>query len=355
MSTAYYLLPGARLPKDVAPAVIPRIDRSLLDPILEGLGTPVCQRLAEGLTLPFARCTHHLWFWGVVPRGKTTPAHAAYVWLEDHGPTLATEIWSVTPCVEENGVYRSLGSDPLTAEEIDRCSEPLRKTLAKFGFALQQWDTLWYATRMKDWEAVLRPWECQDGMGLDEGAIAGDRDMALECLRACAETMAGTEITAGRKAAGRPAPNAVWIAGGGRQIRFYPPTLIRAVMSDEPVLRSWAMEAGMLCQFVSRTTGKTWPEEAAPGDMIAVISDLWEPWLRGDWDAWLAALPGVASKIAELKAAAIERKTESTAIVACGLGTTATLLPKTEGLKSRFLSRFAKKTPPDYSWLTDSD
>ena len=102
MSTAYYLLPGARLPKDVAPAVIPRIDRSLLDPILEGLGTPVCQRLAEGLTLPFARCTHHLWFWGVVPRGKTTPAHAAYVWLEDHGPTLATEIWSVTPCVEEN-------------------------------------------------------------------------------------------------------------------------------------------------------------------------------------------------------------------------------------------------------------
>ena len=62
MSTAYYLLPGARLPKDVAPAVIPRIDRSLLDPILEGLGTPVCQRLAEGLTLPFARCTHHLWF-----------------------------------------------------------------------------------------------------------------------------------------------------------------------------------------------------------------------------------------------------------------------------------------------------
>ena len=178
MSTAYYLLPGARLPKDVAPAVIPRIDRSLLDPILEGLGTPVCQRLAEGLTLPFARCTHHLWFWGVVPRGKTTPAHAAYVWLEDHGPTLATEIWSVTPCVEENGVYRSLGSDPLTAEEIDRCSEPLRKTLAKFGFVLQQWDTLWYATRMKDWEAVLRPWECQDGMGLDEGAIAGDRDMA---------------------------------------------------------------------------------------------------------------------------------------------------------------------------------
>ena len=126
-------------------------------------------------------------------------------------------------------------------------------------------------------------------------------------------------------------------------------------MSDEPVLRSWAMEAGMLCQFVSHTTGKTWPEEAAPGDMIAVISDLWEPWLRGDWDAWLAALPGVASKIAELKAAAIARKTESTAIVACGLGTTATFLPKTEGLKSRFLSRFAKKTPPDYSWLTDSD
>ena len=70
MSTAYYLLPGARLPKDVAPAVIPRIDRSLLDPILEGLGTPVCQRLAEGLTLPFARCTHHLWFWGVVRVGK---------------------------------------------------------------------------------------------------------------------------------------------------------------------------------------------------------------------------------------------------------------------------------------------
>ena len=163
MSTAYYLLPGARLPKDVAPAVIPRIDRSLLDPILEGLGTPVCQRLAEGLTLPFARCTHHLWFWGVVPRGKTTPAHAAYVWLEDHGPTLATEIWSVTPCVEENGVYRSLGSDPLTAEEIDRCSEPLRKTLAKFGFVLQQWDTLWYATRMKDWEAVLRPWRDRGG------------------------------------------------------------------------------------------------------------------------------------------------------------------------------------------------
>ncbi|MCI5850021.1 MAG: hypothetical protein MR009_00470 [Sutterellaceae bacterium] len=355
MSTAYYLLPGARLPEAVAREVIGGTGRDALERIASGLENVSVEQLASGITAPFALCPHHLWFWDIVPRGKTTPAHAAYSWLEDNGPTLGTEIWEVTPCRVSGGKFLGLGEDPLTNSEVDACSPFLRKALARNGFVLQQWDNRWYATRMKDWPVVARPWECEEGRGLDEEALAGDRATAERVMKEAGEALRAAPPVAERRASGRPAPDTVWISGGGRQIRFYPPTLIRAVLSDEPVIRGWAKESGILCQYVGRTSDGTWPREAPPGDVIAVVSDLWKPWLRRDWEAWLHALPGAAEKVERLRKGAEERESGEAVVVCFGRGNSATLTRRTGGLRRRFLGRFGKKAAPGLDWLIDKE
>ncbi len=356
MPTAYFLIPGLRLPKDAASEILQKADPDALQTLASGFGPPSVQPLVSELTRPFALCSHHLWFWGVIPRGKTTPAHAAYEWLEDFGPTLSTEIWSITLCAEKNGVLMSLDDDPLTSEEIDAVSVPLRKALAPFGFVLQIWDTQLYATRMKDWDSVMRPWSCQAGRSAEEAdAIAGNRETAMAAMKAAAAAVRSSAPAETRAAAGRPAPSFAWISGGGRQIRFYPPTRMRAVMSDEPVLRSWAKEAGILCQYVSKI-GPKWPEEAPPGDVLAAVSDLWDPWLKHDWDRWLAALPETAAKVRALKEDALSRrKTDQFVLIACGHGSAVTLAAqKKEGFRSRFLARLGKKEQTaDLSWIAE--
>lgn len=354
MPTVYFLIPGARIPEEALKSVLDKPLAAKLETAFAGLGEARIEQLSGGILSPFSRCAHHLWFWSVVTRAKTTPAHAGYVWLEDHGPALATEVWDVTPCRLEAGRTVSLADDPLSAEEIDRCSPAIRAALEKEGFVLQQWDELWYASRTKDWDAVVRPWECQAGFAFDETAAEGDREKAFSLMRRLGEVIAESEVARERRAAGRPAPDFVWVSGGGRPVRFYPPTKIRAVLSDEPVLRSWAMEAGILCQYVGKTSGLEWPSDAPPGDVIAVVSDLWAPWLAGDWQAWARALPGTLEKIAVIREKALARKDETAVFIACGDGTTATLAPAKATLKSRLLSRFAKKTPADLSWLADS-
>ena len=354
MPTVYFLIPGARIPAEPLKELLdPALSRQL-ESAFKGLGPARVERLASGLLAPFARCSHHLWFWSVVTRARTTPAHAGYVWLEDHGPELSTEIWDVTPCRLSSGRILPLADDPLSAEEIDRCSPALRAVLARHGFVLQQWDRLWYATRPKDWDVVVRPWQCQAGLALDASAAEGARDEAFALMRELGEAIASSEVARRRREAGRPAPDFVWISGGGRLVRFYPPTKIRAVLSDEPVLRRWAMEAGILCQYVGRTSQLEWPSDAPPGDVIAVVSDLWQPWLAGDWQAWAKALPAALEKISVIRRKALERQNEQAVFIACGDGTAATLAPARAGLKGRLRGRCAKPAPADFSWLAES-
>ena len=175
---------------------------------------------------------------------------------------------------------------------------------------------------------------------------------ALTLMRQGGETLASAPAMQARREAGRPAPNYLWISGGGRPVRFYPPTKFRAVLSDEPVLRRWAKEAGILCQYVAPTARRAWPSEAPPGDVIAVVSELWEPWLRGDWDAWRNALPGVCETIASLRRLARERRNERFCLVACGTGSAVTLSDQ-GGTARGFFAKFRKTPRADLSWVIE--
>ena len=352
MPTAYFLVPGLMLPAGAPPEAVSGETASALSSLCEGLGPASVQRLAAGILSPFALCTHHLWFWSVVTRARTTPAHAGYVWIEDHGPELATEVWDVTACRLEDG--RTLPIEPaLSQEEIDSVSPALRRALSRQGFVLQQWDRTWYATRTKDWDVVARPWQCQAAMAVDEDSVMGNRPAALALMQECGAALAGTEAMRRRRQGGIPAANFIWISGGGRPVRFYPPTKFRAVLSDEPVLRRWAKEAGILCQYVAPTSGGKWPAEAPPGDVIAVVSGLWDSWLRRDWDAWRQSLPGVCDAVRRLRDLARERHNERFCLVACGNGSAATLRDQGGISRGSFLSRFRKKAPPDLAWVLE--
>lgn len=354
MSNAYFLIPGGLLPPKAASEALDAEARQSLEELLGDCRASAPQQLAQGLLLPFARCTHHLWFWAAVTRARTTPAHAGYEWLAENGPALAGEVWSVTPCRLRDGRTAGLGGSPLTPQEVEQCSPALRAVLEKSGFVLQLWDAEWYATRKQDWEVVARPWRCQEGFAADdEEALAGDRGAALALMKACGEALAGTQVSQRRREAGLPAPDFAWISGGGRAVRFYPPTKVRAVLSDEPVLLSWAREAGILKEYTASASALAWPADAPPGDVIAVVSDLWEPWLQSDWQAWRRALPKTLDKVRTLRSLARLRGSETAAFVACGRGCAVTLAPERKTLHSRLLGRFSTRRGPGLAWIAD--
>lgn len=105
-------------------------------------------------------------------------------------------------------------------------------------------------------------------------------------------------------AIGSPAQT-VWLSGGGGAFDYvYPPTKIRSVLTDNEAVKGWALAAGILLQRIGKVTGATtWLEDAPQGECIALIEELYEPWLKQDWQTWEAHIPKVCERIDVLSAA----------------------------------------------------
>ena len=345
MSKAFILIPGARLPAEVAPAVLEALtdaEKAALLTLQRGEVNLVTQRFDEG---PYRRAPHRLWLWKVLTRESTYPREAPWYWLSLGARELSPELWSLTPLSLDASTGKVTGAVTLTNEQFFAACMALQKTLSAHKFQLQMWDTLWFVTRKDNWPVVTAPLATLVGQTLSPELMVGDGvDETWTLLTALRDALPDNVRVAG--------VDALWLWGGGRDCRFNPPTLIRSVASNDPIVLGWANASGILNTFLV-SEEKGWPAETAPGDVVVHLDALYEPWLREDWDAWRAALPTVAAQVERYRTLARARDKDAEILTVCfGETGAVTLAPTAPTLMKRlFGSRSASTLLP---WYIDS-
>ncbi len=351
MSQAYFLIPGLLLPPGAREGVSPETLQAAARLTQSVKGAPVRQTLATG---PLAGSPHLAWLWRVITRRDLPFSSAPFAWLIDDGPDLTSEIWLlVFFATNESGAREELTLDD---DAVEHLCQLTRKPLEARGFTLQRWDHTFYLTRQTGWGVMTPEWPVIraglaspfDVAPLPEApaSVAADALSDLQDLtRLLAD--AGLQDAAGRVISG------LAITGGGCQQRFNPPTKIRSVLSDTPFIRSWAQESGILNHRTGRVTSAVeWPQDAPPGDVIAVLDALYKPWLARDWTAWSATLPEVVQSFEALSAAAKKKNCSTSLVVACGMTDTVTITtaPASAGAKG-LLARLTQKALAADAWI----
>lgn len=344
MSKAFILIPGLRLAKDQANALLetlrPEEDEALrrIAPNVKALHAQVFDRG------PYWRAQHRLWLWKVLTRDEGYPREAPWLWSALGARELAPELWALSPlCLSPDGDVTEVTLD---ASHVFSLSQVLREPLKKAGFQLQLWDNHWFVTRKTPWSVVSTPVSALRGRPFDHRAVLGD----TEAFEALLEELHRAK-THWEERENCTLFTHFWLWGGGCEERFYPPTLIRAVASDDPIVLGWANAAGILNTFLTSTqTG--WPEDTAPGDVIVLLDTLYEPWLKGDTRAWRLALPRLADQVERYRQHALKRDPQTDVIiVGFGEDGAVSFEPHENTLKNRI---FKPTALPPSAWLAQS-
>lgn len=342
MNSAYFLIPGLRLPADVLKSGSIEADFSLLAQLTEGAEEIVSQQLVRDPVLDGA--AHIVWLWQVIGKKTTMPETAAFEWEADGGPAMGAQTWRLHSVHEELCGGKTILRSPkeeLNAEERDLLHDEVLACVREFGFQLQQWADRWYLTRNKDWALVVRPWCAQQYQPFTDDNLEGP---AAEEFKALAQALRAilkkSEINTRRVEKGLETIDGFWPDGGSRRHLLKPSTL-RAVMANDAYVWGWAQNAGLL-NFRTTPVKADWPE-APEGDLLAVIDGLYDSYRRKDWKDWSARLPEVLTAVTHLADLAHKRRASRTVIVACGACDTHTVvIDKSAGPKGLF-ARFKKK------------
>lgn len=353
MTQVYFLIPGLILPTHAKD----QIDAQTLDlatSLTKGLnGELLTQQLDTGV---YTNAVQYVWAWKVITRRPFAPALAPFRWLMDHGPELLSEVWRLHfGHRQDTGCVTDIDS-ALDEETIERVCRLLTAPLRERGFVLQRWDNRLYATRKSDWGVRVRPWStyltASDGDCLIEDLEGGPSERAE-----LAKTQI-YELNAILREACIALPDSrsvdtLWISEGGHLQRFYPPTLLRSVLTDDDAILAWAQNAGILDHRTGRVSGATqWPEDAPNGERLAVIDALYEPWLKQDWSTWKAKLPEVIERVRVLAEAAQKKGCDGSLIVGTGAGGTVSIPTKFPSKTFSLLARLtSQKTVPAKTWL----
>lgn len=370
MTTAYFLIPGARLPAAAASDILPALtheERALLARLGDGRTAPAVQRLT-GST--YRHAPHWSWCWRVIGSRGGNPVEAPARWRASGSPTVDGELRELLVLERTD---RGFACTKLEDSECFRVLGPVGDLLGRFGLRLQVDGSALYAAARSPmaFDALPSPafasaevaeltWEALLAHGLEahpdapSDALERVRGL-LENLKSLIDTPPFEALNADRAAKGRAPICAFWLSTGGRIEGLYPPSKIRAVLADDPVIRGWALSAGIPAarvQPLSRKTGEAdWP--AAPeGELLAVIDCLYAPWLAGDWTAWRQALPRAVETYEALLASARARRADESLLVLFGLGGAASLSEKPTGLLNRLTGRRAGVDPS--AWIADT-
>ncbi len=369
MSTLFFLIPGLRLPKKTAADVLQHAHSNVRDALRflgSGRGAPVAQRLVENPF--FERTPHWCWLWKALARRSGDPLESAALWRVAGGPQLDRElallrpvsiaesgavdalteladdellplVFALSPAVEAEGLRlfmcgNALFLSPANAKEtLSLCAAPAHSLLGNGA---------------PTWQEALR---C--GMTCRDAAKVARVLTSLEALLASSEKCAA--INEKRVREGRPRISAFWASSAAKDESFYPPSRFRALLSDDPAVRGWALAAGIPA-FRVKPFAKTlvWPD-MPPGDAAAVLDDLYEPWLKGDWTEWEMRLPKVVERIEKLRESAKAKNLvfADELIVTFGAGGALTLPPQKSGFLSCVLSLRQKKGLDPALWLAD--
>lgn len=341
MNSAYFLIPGLRLPKEVLKEPSLGADFSSLLQLGEGAEEVIEQELVHEAVLDGA--AHIAWLWQVIAKRGGMPETAAFEWEADGGPAMGAETWRLhtvhDAIINGQTILRS-PKEELSAEERDELHDEVLACVRQFGFQLQQWADRWYLTRNQDWNLVVRPWCAQKYRPFSTDSLSGADEQAFialdEKLRAILKK---NDVNAKRLAQGMETIDGFWPDGGSRR-HLLKPSTIRVVMANDSYVWGWAQNAGLL-NFRTTALKDNWPE-APEGDLLAVVDGLYESYRQKDWSTWAQKLPDVIKTVTHLADLAHARRATRLVLVASGARDTHTVVIDKNATKSLF-ARFKKK------------
>ena len=183
MNSAYFLIPGLRLPKEVLKEPSLGADFSSLLQLGEGAEEVIEQELVHEPVLEGA--AHIAWLWQVIAKRGGMPETAAFEWEADGGPAMGAETWRLhtvhDAIINGQTILRS-PKEELSAEERDELHDEVLACVRQFGFQLQQWADRWYLTRNQDWNLVVRPWCAQKYRPFSTDSLSGADEQAFIAL-----------------------------------------------------------------------------------------------------------------------------------------------------------------------------
>lgn len=289
----FVVVPGALVPETHAPEVLeamtaPRLARRLA-------------RAARGdasVGDDAARLPHLDWLWRAFDGPAPAPVTAPYAWRALNGDSATcasadSQLWFCEPvhfALARDHVLVTPLDEPLAADEAQALAAAADDAARDAGASLRLLDHAhWFMQVEPPWRLDAVPLAAAFGRSalelLPTGADAGRWRKLLNDIQM---HWHAHPVNAAREARGATTANALWLHGGGVW-KPLPRAPFATVLSDDPILRGWALAAGLA---PSALLGPDATPRAS-GDTVSVWEGLQQPAYAGDWDAWLAGLPGL--------------------------------------------------------------
>lgn len=327
MSNCYVLLPGARLDRGSFER-LSSDSRALLERFGKGVETVKFQTLVDDV---HAHAAHYVWLWRVLGQKSNFPPIAPLLWRSFDAPHLSEAMALLTPFTEKEGRI-----EPVRFEELEflRVFDVLRRVAQEKGLRLQSWDGRLFLTGPEDFAFDATPAPVLSGLPARKRRIEGNgAEKAEAFLKAAEEAL-------------RPILEVrLHLSDAGRANFRLRPSTIRALWTDDPIVRGLAVAAGLRPDTIG-TLSRPMPP-SPPGDAVVVFDDLFTPTRTGDIEAWEDALSKVLERWNDLLK--LKSRFDRFIPIAFGCTASATLLPPESGL----LSLFKRPSVQPEAWCVD--
>lgn len=288
----FVVVPGALVPASLA-----------ADVLAQSIAPRLAQRLAraargeETIGDETTRLPHLDWLWRAFEGPTRTPVTAPYAWRALNGDSATnarpdSQLWLCEPVhfafARDHLLVAPLAAAPLDAAEAQALAAVADEAAREAGASLRLIDhTHWFLQVDPPWQLETVPLAAALGRSaidvLPSGADAGRwRKLLNEIQMRWHEHPVNTA----RQAHGAPPVNALWLHGGGVWNPL-PRAPFAAIVSDDPVLRGWALAAGLAPSALLAADAMPHVE----GDVLSVWDLLQPSAAVEDWGTWLGLLP----------------------------------------------------------------
>jgi hypothetical protein len=279
------LLPGLRIPSDVAAAILTDVKA----PVLRSMfGRAVRGALSQHQAAP-----HRDWLaQHVDARVATGGAPYAFAALGGRVDVDAT-VWYADPIHIEVARDRLIAlpvAPPPADQEAAALLAAADAIAASAGARFERAGGRWFMHAPSDWRLDTPPVEAVWGTSLHDrlptGAAAAQWSRLLNEIQMAWHVH---PVNTARESRGEPTINGVWLHGGAVWAAM-PPLRYAAVASDAPELTGAALAAGT----PTLARDAPWPDGT-----LALWSDALQPRALHDWPAWQAAVQAIDTRLAD--------------------------------------------------------
>jgi hypothetical protein len=298
------VVPGALLPAPIAADV-------LAGATVPWLARALAQGLAEPAVTPTARGAPHLqWLWRQF--GGAGEAVTAPYALHALAGAIARDVqcWHIDPVhfafARDHLLVTPLADAPPTADEANTLARHLREALQEIAAdrapRLHLHRESWLLTLARPWSMQATPLDGALGQSAHEHWPAGTDAGAWRRLLTEVQVRWHQEkLNDAREARGERAVNALWLHGGGAWVQLQS-RAFTTVAADDPVLRGWALAAGVSADGLAGAESVP----AARGDALSIRRDLLLPAQFEAWGQWLLHLAELEAALASLQVACFD-------------------------------------------------